>query len=60
MGFTILGSEFVDVFKRHFMYANGRENAFANGFVEYGRGFSYAWGLPDDDSGILLLALLHE
>lgn len=48
----LLGSGVVDVFKRHFMYKNGRQQAFAGGFVEYGRGFSYAWALPDDDGDI--------
>ena len=45
---TLLGAGFVDVFKRHYMYVDGRAAAARSGFVEYGRGFSYAWALQDD------------
>ena len=44
----LLGSGFVDYEKRLFLYRGMREKALANGFTEYGRGFSYAYALPDD------------
>jgi hypothetical protein len=45
---TLLGSGFVDYKKRLFMYKGLREKALESGFREYGKGFSYAYALPDD------------
>ena len=44
----LLGSGFVDFEKRLFLYRGMRDKAISGGFREYGRGFSYAYALPDD------------
>jgi hypothetical protein len=47
---SILGSGFVDYHKRDYMYRGHRAKAIAAGFKEYGKGFSYAYALPDDQN----------
>jgi len=45
---VLLGSGFVDYKQRLHMYKGVRERAIQEGFREYGKGFSYAYALPDD------------
>lgn len=45
---VLLGSGFVDYKQRLHMYKGLRERAIQEGFKEYGKGFSYAYALPDD------------
>ena len=45
---SLLGTGFVDFYKRLYMYKGLREKAIAQGFKEYGKGFSYAYALTDD------------
>eukprot|EP00607_Mallomonas_marina_P001337 CAMPEP_0182437882 /NCGR_PEP_ID=MMETSP1167-20130531/85344_1 /TAXON_ID=2988 /ORGANISM="Mallomonas Sp, Strain CCMP3275" /LENGTH=1096 /DNA_ID=CAMNT_0024630951 /DNA_START=621 /DNA_END=3911 /DNA_ORIENTATION=+ len=57
---SLLGSGVVDVNKRHFMYKCNKEAALRDGFRNYGRGFSYAWSLPDDTTVERKMELIHE
>jgi hypothetical protein len=60
---TILRSGFVEEPKRHHMYKGGQAAAKASGFVEYGKGFSYAYALDDleiDRSATTLLRMIFQ